>query len=137
MTIAKILIIDDDATYRTILREILIDLGYSVIEATDAASGFTVAAGQKPDLIMSDFLMPGIPGKNIFQELQSNAQTKNIPVIIASGMPKANIQGYIPAKLWPYILSKPLDYSLLKGYLENVLEQHKASPALFSSLFTS
>ncbi len=122
---ANILVIDDDERVRFVMRESLLAMGHTVIEAEDAASGFTLAVQQKPDLILSDFMMPMAPGKNLFQDLSSDPQTKNVPILIMSGLPKAKIQGFIPAHLWMNILTKPVDYSQLKDCIENILKQHK------------
>jgi CheY-like chemotaxis protein len=119
---AKILLIDDDSTVRIVMCAVLKDNGYSVVEATDAPSGFAIAVGEKPDLIMCDFIMPGVPGKSIFDELASNPQTKDIPVLVVSGMAKDKIQGYIPQRLWSNILTKPLNHALVKEYVEAALK---------------
>lgn len=119
---AKILSIDDDATFRDILRENLTETGHTVIEATDAASGCAVAAMQKPDLIICDFLMPGVPGKSVFEELHANLETRNIPVIVMSGFAVEKIQSYVPQRLWSNIMSKPPEYDRLNARIDDLLQ---------------
>ena len=111
------------------LRETLSEYKHTVIEATDASSGYAVALMQKPDVILCDFLMPGIPGKSIFEELHANPATKKIPRIVMSGLPREKIQSYIPERLWSNILSKPFDYGRLSDFIEQAIEQAKAPPA--------
>lgn len=134
---ATILLIDDDSTFRTIVRETLSSEGYSILETTDAGSGITVAMAQQPDLIISDFLMPGIPGKSVFEELSNNPKTRHIPIIVMSGLPKEKIQGYIPKHLWSNILSKPPDFDTLPGFIEGVLKQKKSVKGWLLSVLPS
>ena len=57
-----ILVIDDVPFNRLLLGKILADEGLSTIEASDAISGLTLAAREKPDLILLDIMMPDIDG---------------------------------------------------------------------------
>ena len=127
---AKILVIEDEDTLRTLVSGILTDAGYEVIEAADAPSGFAAAAARKPDLILSDFIMPGVlgvPDKNLFEVLSSDPRTKNIPIIIVSALPKETIRSNTPERLWPRILSKPFDYFHLDAVIADVLKQNESS----------
>ena len=108
------------------LSGILSAADYIVIEAADAASGFAAALAQKPDVILSDFMMPGMfdaPGKKLFENLSSHPRTKDIPVIIASALPKETIQNNVPKHLWNRILTKPFDYLSLQSVIEDVLKR--------------
>ena len=122
----KILIVEDDAGVRAITGAILADMGYEVFEAEDAASGLAAALEKKPDVILSDFLMPGMldaPGRNLFDELSSRPETKDIPLVIASGLPAETVRGNVPKSLWPYIMSKPFDYLRLQSVIEAALKR--------------
>ncbi|MFI5363485.1 MAG: response regulator [Elusimicrobiota bacterium] len=135
MTKIKVLIVDDEPAMRTILGAIIGDMGYDVMEAGDAKSGFSVAMSQRPELILSDFMMPGEPGKTIFGELASHSETKNIPIIVISGFSKEKIQSYLPQHLWPFIMGKPVDLLRLEGVIADCLKKKAESPGWFSSLF--
>ncbi|MFI5348220.1 MAG: response regulator [Elusimicrobiota bacterium] len=123
---AKVLLIEDDDALRTITRALLTDKGHVVVEASNAQQGLEAAFTQKPDIILSDFLMPGVldaPGKKLFEELTTDSRTKDIPLIIISGLPKMTVQAHVPRHLWPSILSKPFDYFRLNGLIEDALKR--------------
>ena len=128
---AKILLIEDDEVMLSIIKGILLDAGHAVIEAIDAPSGFAAALAQSPDLILSDFIMPGVldgPVENFFEQLCSHSKTKNIPIVIISGLPQVTIQSNVPKHLWPRILTKPLDYHRLVGVIQDALKQANSPP---------
>ena len=78
----KILIIDDDATYRMLTEKIFTDAGYKVFIAENGQEGFKVAKEQIPDLIILDMIMPKEHGISALGHLQTDAETKDIPVIV-------------------------------------------------------
>lgn len=79
---AKILIIDDSSLSRRLLRRILEDAGYEVIEAKDGYSALEIYSLEKPNLVMLDLTMPGITGFEVLKQLKNiNPDTK---VIVAS-----------------------------------------------------
>ncbi|MBI4651301.1 response regulator [Candidatus Desantisbacteria bacterium] len=79
-----ILVVDDEAHIRTLLRQQLEDEGYRVIEACDGNEAILKTREEKPDLIICDVLMPGLSGFDILTILKSNKETANIPILIHS-----------------------------------------------------
>lgn len=77
----RILIIEDDADIRENLNELLGLLGYSTDTASDGAEGIELAIENPPDLILCDILMPNCDGYEVFQKLQENNLTRDIPFI--------------------------------------------------------
>ena len=65
-----ILVIDDDAAYRALLREFIEDKGHTVIEAENADEGVTVFLKEKIDLVVSDLMMPVKSGMELLHELK-------------------------------------------------------------------
>lgn len=78
------LIIDDQETDRYILRRSLAEVGWSAREASSGEEGVACARGLRPDLILLDLNMPGMDGFAVMGRLQSDAATKDIPVIIVT-----------------------------------------------------
>ena len=120
--------IDDDMVIREFAKGFLTREGYEVIEAADAPSGFAAALEHRPDIILSDFIMPGVldsAGGNLFEKLSSDPRTKDIPVVITSALPKIAVQGVIPRHLWPRVMSKPFDFFDLKKLIESILKDKK------------
>ena len=127
---AKVLLIEDDDALRTITRALLTDKGHVVVEASNAPQGLEAALTLKPDVILSDFLMPGVldgPEKRLFEELTTDSRTKDIPIIIITGLPKMTVQAHVPKSLWPCIMSKPFDYFRLQALIEDALKRKKPS----------
>lgn len=77
----KILVADDEAEIRDILRLYLEKDGYEVLEAADGMEAMEVCRQEKPDLAVLDIMMPGIDGYRVLQNIRENS---NIPVIILS-----------------------------------------------------
>ncbi len=88
----KILIIDDDPMIAKGLRVRLQALGYRAYEAMTGMDGYLVAAKEHPDLIILDYKMPRGWGNTVLGKLKSNPSTRDIPVIILSGMTDVGIQ---------------------------------------------
>ena len=81
---AKILIVDDQPDNLRLLSQILLEQGY---EVRKAINGTTALMGVKtviPDLILLDINMPGLDGYQVCEQLKSNRQTKQIPIIFLS-----------------------------------------------------
>lgn len=80
----KILLIDDDESILTIFGTALAKDGFQTVTSATGQDGVNKAISEKPDLILSDQILPDISGNNIIVELQNHTETKNIPVIILS-----------------------------------------------------
>ena len=93
MPVPKVLCIDDDpdisATIMLRLSEFLVD----VKRTFHGMQGFTVAAQEKPDVIITDLKMPMGEGKMVLESLKRNAQTAHIPVIVLTGQRGDDLPG--------------------------------------------
>jgi twitching motility two-component system response regulator PilH len=85
MAINKILIVDDSATDRFYLTEILEAEGYQVIALESGEACVERAAEIKPDLIIMDIIMTGLTGFQATRTLTKDPITAKIPVILCSG----------------------------------------------------
>ena len=83
---AKILVVDDEEDITTFVGTLLEDNGYSVIKAADGKQGMAKAKSDSPDLIILDICMPEETGVRMFRNLQEEAQTAMIPVIVLTGI---------------------------------------------------
>jgi twitching motility two-component system response regulator PilH len=84
MTIRTILVVDDSATERHILGEILTKAGFVVNFAQDGETGVVQAKLQKPDLILMDVVMPGLNGFQATRAISRDPETEHIPIIICT-----------------------------------------------------
>jgi len=82
----KILVVDDESDARTFLATFLQDNGFEVICAPDGKECFRIAKEQHPDLITLDISMPEESGVRAFRNIQETEETKDIPVIVITGI---------------------------------------------------
>ena len=77
----RILIIEDQEDNRAILRDLLSQAGYELIEAGDGEEGVKLAQQERPDLILMDIQLPVIDGYEATRRIRSVADLKAIPII--------------------------------------------------------
>jgi CheY-like chemotaxis protein len=107
--VKTVLVVDDEPVLRTIVREILHEEGYAVIEAADGRVMLEIVAREHPDLVLMDVMMPGIDGREAYQQLRSNPEHRDVPVVMMSA-------GVRPIRLDPSIagfMAKPFDVTQL------------------------
>lgn len=82
----KILLVEDDKSLREIYSVRLQAEGYTVLSSGDGEEALATVIGEKPDLIVSDVMMPKISGFEMLDLLKSNAATRDIPVIMLTAL---------------------------------------------------
>lgn len=78
----QILIVEDEADIRELLRFNLEREGFSVLEAADGNEGLKLARQHMPDLMLLDVMLPGFDGFEVCRRLGAQAETANIPVLM-------------------------------------------------------
>ena len=81
-----ILIVDDNPDQRALYVDILTHSGYQVIEARDGAEAIQRARDDQPALILMDVTMPGTSGWNAVRAVRDQVETRDIPVIVITGL---------------------------------------------------
>jgi two-component system phosphate regulon response regulator PhoB len=79
-----ILIVEDEPSIREMLRMALSRAEFRVMEAGDAQAARLKVAEAHPDLILMDWMLPGVSGVELARELKNNAQTQDIPIIMVT-----------------------------------------------------
>jgi len=117
----KILIVDDFATMRKILRNILKQIGFkNISEADDGKSALKILKKENFDLILSDWNMPEISGLELLNKVKSDNELKNIPfVMVTAEAQKDNILEAVKAGVNSYIL-KPFTPETVREKLNKV-----------------
>lgn len=85
----KILVVDDEPDVVKYLCSFLNDNGYSTFQAYNGKEGMQIAKKILPDLISLDITMPGETGTRMLRNLHEDQSTKDIPVIIVTGVDPA------------------------------------------------
>ena len=114
----KILVIEDDADIREIIRFYLEEEGFCVVEAADASSLVELAEKENPDLITLDIKLPGIDGIQAIRLLKENAPTSSIPVLVISVIAKDPKVQRLAANGY---IAKPFEKNELIGRVKGIL----------------
>ncbi|WP_339654975.1 response regulator [uncultured Maribacter sp.] len=135
----KILVVEDTKEIRIEICDILKMEGYHVFEAENGKIGLDLAIKTKPDLIISDILMPELNGFEMFRELKSNHETSTIPLIFLSakadkkdireGM-NLGAEDYLPKPLNVDDLVAAVDVKIQKQHLIEKRIQDKTAELL-------
>lgn len=112
----KILVVDDDPIIVKYLTTLFADNGYDTCFASDGVEAFETLKAEKPDLITLDLQMPEEWGSKFYRRLAREADFKDTPVIIISG-----IAGQHAAKKAVAYLSKPFDPDKLLGIVKKTI----------------
>ncbi len=83
---AKIMVVEDDQSLREIYSIRLTAEGYEVVSAGDGEEALAIAVKERPDLVLSDVMMPKISGFDMLDILRSTPETKNIKVIMMTAL---------------------------------------------------
>ena len=83
---AKILLVEDDKSLREIYGVRLMAEGYEIVSAGDGEEALAMAIKEKPDLIVSDVMMPKISGFDMLDIIRSTTETKNVKVIMMTAL---------------------------------------------------
>lgn len=83
---AKILLVEDDSNLREIYGARLEAEGYEILSANDGEEALAIAVREKPDLIITDVMMPKISGFDMLDILRTTPETKDIKVIVMTAL---------------------------------------------------
>jgi len=120
---AKILIVDDDDSIRSLLQQELGDAGYNVDQASNGKEALARVRANRPNLIILDIMMPEMNGFDTAAVLKNDPETMDIPIIVLSVVQdkargfRIGIDRY---------LTKPIDTGLLFNEIGSLLEQGKS-----------
>jgi two-component system chemotaxis response regulator CheY len=120
----KVLVVDDFATMRRIVKNILNQIGLkNIIEADDGSTALEVLKKDKVDLIMSDWNMPKVTGLGLLKAVRSDESMQDIPflMVTAEGQKDSVIQT-VQAGVSDYII-KPFTADTVKEKLERMFKK--------------
>ncbi len=128
-----ILVVDDQQENRSVLVDLLEPLGFQVVEAEEGQAGLETAAQIKPDLIITDLVMPSMDGYALLKHLRSSEDLQTIRVIVSSASVSPVDQQQSLDAGGDDFLPKPVQaealFSLLKKHLNIEWEYHSTLPA--------
>jgi two-component system, NarL family, capsular synthesis sensor histidine kinase RcsC len=115
---ARLLVIDDDPTVRSVLHDLLIWLGYVVDDAPGGAEGLALFGHGSYDLVLTDLAMPGMSGWDVAEAVLSMSTTT--PVILVTGS-ATDLDAQRAGDLGVTILHKPVPLKELRTAVQQAL----------------
>ncbi len=113
-----LLVVDDEVGVTEALQDLLSEEGFAVLTARNGKDGLKRIAEKRPDLILLDYMMPVMDGRELLLTVQADAAHRDIPVILMSAMPRSSIpQDCKPAAF----LRKPFEIDQLLAEVGRLL----------------
>jgi DNA-binding response OmpR family regulator len=78
----KVLVVEDDEDIRSLIITLLSRAGYDVLAEDNGQAGLAAASTQGPDLVILDWMMPGLTGVEVCRAMRADPRTKNIAVLL-------------------------------------------------------
>jgi len=119
---SKVLLIDDDPTIQTVFTQFLADLGHETMQADNGKTGLRLMQQERPDLIITDIMMPEMDGLEILMKIRKDHD--DIPVIaISGGLRTLPVNFLQQAKLFgaKYVFEKPVSFGVLQNAVEELI----------------
>jgi two-component system, cell cycle response regulator DivK len=107
---AKILVVEDNPTNMRLAILLLQSAGHTVLSATDAEAGLTLARDEQPNLILMDIQLPGMDGLEATALLKRDSATSAIPVVALTALAMKGDEERIRAAGCDGYIAKPLAY---------------------------
>ena len=120
----KVLVVDDFATMRRILRGVLKEIGFTkIVEADDGSTALAVLKKDKVGLIVSDWNMPEVTGLELLKAVRGDESMKNVPflMVTAEGQKDSVVQA-VQAGVNNYVV-KPFTADTIKEKLEQIFHK--------------
>jgi len=107
---AKVLIVEDNPANMKLAKFLLQSVGHTVLSATDAEAGLTLARGEQPNLILMDIQLPGMDGLEATGLLKRDEATRYIPMIALTALAMKGDEERIRAAGCDGYIAKPMGY---------------------------
>ena len=125
----KILIAEDNAVNRELLRELLEMRGYTVVEACDGEEALRMIEQTQPDLLLLDIGMPVLDGFGVVCKIRENPRFASLPVVAVTAYAmQGDREKILNAKFDGY-LSKPVNSTSLAEELDRLLSKRSGQDA--------
>jgi CheY-like chemotaxis protein len=119
----RILIVEDNAQNRLLLKDLLEYHGFEILEAANGEEGIAVARKERPDLILMDLQMPVMDGFAAGKILKEDPATKHIKIVAITSFAMVGDRERVMEAGFDDYISKPIDTRGLPGLLKKILER--------------
>ncbi|MHB8069463.1 MAG: response regulator [Desulfobaccales bacterium] len=123
----KVLVVDDFATMRKIVRNILKQIGFTnIVEADDGAHALEVIKEDKIDFVVTDWNMPNMTGLELLKNIRATEKAKDTPVLMVTAEGLAdNVVDAVKAGVDNYIV-KPFTAETVQVKIEQIFAKRSA-----------
>lgn len=125
----KILIADDSIAVRKVAERLLTEAGMGVTLAANGSEALALASKDRPDLIVSDVIMPDKSGYEVCAFIRAQANLADIPVLLISGIVNDEVSRQAESCKADGVLKKPFQGSSLKDRVLDLLTKRSQKPA--------
>lgn len=122
-----ILVVDDYADTRRVVRWMLERQGYKVVEAEDGAQAVEMAARERPALILMDLSMPLTDGFEAADSIHQKQGLEGVPVIAMTAHDRLQFRDRAEQTGFDYYITKPIDFQRLMVLVEKLLGRGPAA----------
>lgn len=119
----KILLVDDEAGFAELLRDLLVMDDYHVELAYDGLEGLEKLRSFTPDVIISDIMMPRMSGFEMFKKVKASPATASIPFLFITGFQDERVLSEARKVGVFGILKKPIDIDQIEARLADILKK--------------
>lgn len=124
----KILVADDRAISRELVRSVLESCGYEVYEAADGVEALEQAHQVHPDVIILDLQMPRLDGFGVVSELRRDPAFDHVPVMALTASAMTGDRERALSSGFTGYVAKPIRVAALRGEVERMVELTKSTP---------
>lgn len=108
----RILIVEDEVDLAELLRDLFELRGYRVSLAFDGREGLAKAVSERPDVVLTDVMMPHLDGVEMIARLRRNPDTRHIPVVAMSALDDVTFDP---------VVRKPFEFDAVLALIEKML----------------
>jgi two-component system, sensor histidine kinase and response regulator len=117
VSMSLVLVADDEPAVREVLSQVVEDLGHDVIQARDGEEAWEIARARRPNLIVTDHMMPRLSGLDLCRRLRGDEVLNGVPIILLSAvLPHGAPEAYA-------FLHKPFEITEFEGLIRKALTQ--------------
>jgi two-component system cell cycle response regulator DivK len=119
--VKKILVADDKASSRELIRTLLEHSGYEILEACDGQEALDVARASAPDLILLDIHMPVLDGYGTVRAMRLDEKLRNLPIVALTASAMHSDRNRVLDAGFTAYITKPIGLKALREELEKLL----------------
>ncbi len=125
----RVLVADDDPAICTLIETVLRKGPYQIVLRNDAETALVALDRDGPfDVVVCDFMLPGISGIDLIERLRSDGRTRRVPILMISGHNNYAMEKRAMAAGANLFLNKPFTISQLRTAVNSLLAQPKVDP---------